>query len=560
MKDNYRVREAGREFCIIMDSLEVHRLRSELNTLWRRVVEGETKVNTVQEQSLRVGVLSSINSINANRLRDGPLLRCLTHGDVTESPAMKMKNQVTELIQKIEDLENKIDNLSGQVCESVLKQFNIHTLGCHDLAKITRPIPSKLPEIESITNHVAYVKVQFQTLKRNGSGVYGTLQEFENELLKDINALKEVIEEEETISCHGSKPKINFRLPDTERCRERSDADSNDLARNSVGDDEVQGYKNTPECRSQPRDILPPCSLPYFKHKWDGKDHQLFVKVHGKFKTREERLGKLCRMFPYKSEQEIDDHLVAYETFLKEKEFIKKQISVWKHKKETEKKILEEKVAEERKQEEIKQQRMKQAKETKMKQERESRFKEFAEWKEELDRREGKAGCESGSNAVSQKNGELVQKFPFPSEVPLSQSYTAEERKAIAVQLKEYYERRDLEIERENLRKDEEEMLKREKFSVHHRARFLKKTESYIERKKAEKDERDRLENERAARLEKMKGSFTVNVDRNKDRLLQPTQSHLAYKSTTVDRTVPVNSVNIDSIPRLGVPSWRQGL
>ncbi|XP_064094966.1 coiled-coil domain-containing protein 112-like [Macrobrachium nipponense] len=535
-----------------MDSVDLHRLRLSVNSLWRRVLEGDTKVN-IQEGDLRVGVHSSINRINFNRLRDGPLLSYLTHGDIGESPSMKMKSRVTDLIYRVEELKYKVNNLPRQVCESVLKQSHVVSpMSLGHVLCTKNDISSKFPEIELITNHIAYIKVQFQMLKRNGSSLYAALEECECDVLKDISALNDVIKEESECV---DVTKFSGEVSEGEK---RDTEIVHGLSCNeNKHDDNLHTENSLLACFAQSEDRQP-CSVPYFKHNWEGKDHQLFMKVLGKIRDREHQLEKLCRMFPFKSEEEIIKHFSAYEEFLKERENVKTQIAAWKLKKIVEKKALEDKIAEERKHEEIKQKMKDKAKEVRLKRERELRYGELLAWKAEINEKKRGLKIDNGSN--TQVDPPTIRKQEQSSAVACSQAYSAAERQLLALQLKEYRDNRDKEMQKEQKKKEEEEKVMREKCSASHRLCFLERNNYYLKQKIALKEEKEKLISDRIARLEKMKATVKVKIKHNRERLLQPTQSHLAYKLAINKKPVQTEPVNIDSVPHLGIPSWRQGL
>ncbi|XP_066980306.1 coiled-coil domain-containing protein 112-like [Macrobrachium rosenbergii] len=538
-----------------MDSVDLHRLRLVVNSLWRRVLEGETKVN-IQEGVLRVGVHSLINRINFNRLRDGPLLSYLTHGDIGESPSMKMKSRVTDLIYRVEELKYKVTNLPRQVCESVLKQSNVSMSLGHSLST-KNDVSSKLPEIELITNHIAYIKVQFHVLKRNGSSLYAALEECECDVLKDISALNDVIKEE-------SECVDVTKLGGEALEGEKQDTGIVDMCRNvhrpncneNENEDNFLTENYLPECSAQ-SEVRQPCIVPYFKHSWEGKDHQLFIKVLGKIRDRELRLERLCRMFPYKSEEEIIKHFSAYEEFLKERENVKTQIAAWKQKKNVEKRALENKVAKERKHEEIRQKMKNKAKEVRLKRERELRYGELLAWKAEMNEKKMGLKIDSGSNIQAVPP---IKKQQECSGAVCSLAYSAAERQVLALQLKDYHDNRDREMQKAQKKKEEEEKQMREKCSASHRVRFLERDNYYIKQKIALKEEKEKLISDRIARLEKIKDTVKVKINHNRESLMQPTQSHLAYKLAINKKPVQIEPVNIDSVPHLGIPSWRQGL
>ncbi|XP_068219876.1 coiled-coil domain-containing protein 112-like [Palaemon carinicauda] len=529
-----------------MESTDLQRLRHDVNSLWKRILEGETKVN-IQEGGLRVGVLSPINRINFNRLRDGPLLSYLTHGNIGESPSMQMKSRVTELIHKVKELEEKVNNLPGQVCGSLLKQSSVMSSG--PISSTKNYTFSKIPEIELITNHISYVKVQFQLLKRNGSSLFAALEECESELLKDISALNEVIKQES--ECFDiTKP--NFNTSEGERLK---------VEVVNTMENAVKGTGSNGNCLeelpAQPEKLMLPCSVPYFKHNWDGKDHQLFIKVLGKTNDKYLRLEKLSRMFPYKSREELIRHSSAYEEFLKERESVKTQIAMWKKKKEVEKKALEEKIAEERKNEEIKQKLEDKAKESSLKRERELRYRELLARKVEGNERERELQGDESSYIQLDPD---IRKIGQHSGVVRSLAYSAEERQVLALKLKEYHYQRDMELQKEQKRREVEEILMREKYGASHRVKFLERDDYYLKEKKALKEEKEKLLNDRAARLEKIKNTVKVKAEHDRERILQPTQSHLSYRSTPNEKPVENVPFDIDNLAHLKVPCWRQGL
>lgn len=443
-------------------------------------------------------------------------------------PSVLLKEQLMDLKGELEQLEDRVSALTVTDAEAALS-VNF----------------SKMRDIEGVLTKVAQIRNCFKMLKGSGQSRYGCLEAQEEELTKDIRALRESLSEDR--KCVAVAQNVRVRATDALQ-------KSNSIQRNGQGEEQasIGVIGNTQKHNSVQRKIdnEMPLAMPQFKHHWEERDHQIFVKVYHKFKGKQRRREEWIRVLAYKTESEIDEHLALYDNYLLERNKMREKLVQWKQERELKRIEEEAKVAEKQKDRENEFQAKNKAKEERLKREREERNQQLALWKTSRERSDLKGESDLGQEVKVGKSS-LGKVKP--------QSYTREERKIIAKQLQEYCHQKELARTVENMRKQEEKLLQKRLYNANSRLNFRKKDEEYIKYLKEQRQKQKQLEDDHCRKLEQLKLGVQVNVERSRDRLFQLTQSRVAYTSSPRESGM-FNTMSVNSISKLGTPTWRQDL
>lgn len=510
----------------------IHRLKGEVAVLWRRVGEaggvGEGGGGAWVGVGGQCGIIhSEETSMGTRRTPRESLPSWVSEVREEKGSSVLLKEQLLDLKEELEHLEDRVSAL---------------TVADADAAQ---PVNfSKMRDIEGILMKVAQIRNCFKTLQGNGQRRYGYLEAQEEELKKDIRALRECLTEDRNY-IEGTQYVDGVRFTDAL-------LKSNVIHSDEQGEHAIIGVVNSTRKRNLVQrkiDNEMPQAMPQFKHHWEERDHQIFVKVYHKFKG-EQRRKEWTRVLAYKTESEIDEHIALYDKYILEKNKMREKLVQWKQERKSKRIEEEAKVAEKQKDREKELQAKNQAKEERLRREREERNQQLALWKTSREKSNLK-----GEGDLSQET--KVEKRGLGKVKP--QSYTREERRIIAKQLQEYGHQKELARTVENQRKQEEMLLHKRLYNASSRLNFRKKDEEYIKYLKEQREKQRKLEEQHCRKLEQIKSGVQVNIERSKDRLFQLTQSRVAYTSSPRQKGT-FDTISVDSISKLGTPTWRQDL
>ncbi|XP_071545234.1 uncharacterized protein [Panulirus ornatus] len=507
----------------------VHRVRGEVNALWRKAMRGDTMVNG--GASPCVGGLFPI-ARNAERVRKNPT----DSQHPAEPQSLIMKSKVRGLMEDIDDLKCSVEELSRVVHEagdsSTLVDVSQHR------------------HADLVASQVARIKKQFHHIKEEGEQVYRDLEKEELELEKDVKALRVVLSEDFSSSGKRNCVEMNsLRRKKENKVYNKSNVIMRDRRLANVKEVENTGASRVATGKMLQR--VKPNTLVCFKHTWDEKDQIQFVKVYQRHRQKDKRIEEWRRIFPDKTENDLLDHVTAYELFLKEKERVKDQIIRWKSEREEAKKESQKRLFQEKLKNENKVKLMDKAKEEKVKGERDKRMKKLDEWKR---RKTEEGGVDRKVIGVCVNN---AQKNPLKSSQLKRDGvrFTEEERANMAVQLHLYRQLKEREKQKEMQRKQEEVLFKK-LHGISSRKELRKRDEQYINHRKEQRELQVRLKEEKTKRLEKIKSVIQIKAESSKDRLLKPTISRNMYKMSPHIRES--YCAGVDQIPQLKTPTWRQ--
>lgn len=462
------------------------------------------------------------------------------------TPHESLPSRVTEVREEkgsSDLLKEQLLNLKGEVEEL---EDKVCALTVTDAKTALAVDFSKMREIDGILTKVAQIRNCFKTLKDNGQGRYGYLEEEEEKLKKDIRALKECLcEDRSYIEVAQNVERV--RATDAVLRSSLLQDDRQVEVRASTGVNYITPKDNPVQSKI---DNEMPQAMPQLNHDWEERDHQLFVKVYHKFKGKQQRKEEWGRVLAYKTESEIDDHIALYDEYLLERNKVRDKLVQWKKERELKRKEKEAKDAEKQEEQEKELQTRKKAKEERLTRERKERFQQLTLWKASRERGDVK-GMEDSGDEVKLEKKSLGRVRP--------QSYTKEEREVIATQLQEYCQQKEVARAIEKRRKQEEITLHKRLYNANARSDFRKKDEDYVKYLKEQKEKPRKLKEQHNRKLERLKLGVQVNAERNKDRLFQPTRSRVAYSSTPRESDT-FSTMTIDSISRLGTPTWRQDM
>nr|XP_045599976.1 trichohyalin-like [Procambarus clarkii] len=493
----------------------VSRLRSEVNSLWRKAVRGETMVY-------------GGDSVGVHRTK----WTCQASGTLSafdlgfdDNPSQVTKGRLHNLQDEVGALEARVTQVVQASCDSC------------ELVSVPR-----IQEIELLISQVALIKRLFKHMQEEGKEAYNNLEQEEAELEKDVVALRSVLSQEfESVAKEKRK---------SERTLKSKVSNSFDISSHTTPKKEIERSDLFETNSDQIEQIKNPV-IPYFKYTWEEKDHFQFVKVYKRYRSSQRRLEEWKRIFPYKTEADILEHASGYGSYLEKRENVKYQLLEWRNERERVKKHSQEDALKEKEETEKKRLLAKNAKEEKLKREQEMRFEKLGKWqkiKKEQESTTQKAeeclekpgGKKNFTKACSQKSG----------------CFTNEERQIIAVQLEVYHKKKQQQAKEKIREKQEGEKLKAQLYSESHRREFRRRDEQYIKNKKELKELQIKVKEEQKKRLDKIKSSVQINVDKSRSHLYQPTLSHTIYR---VSPRVEASSViSLANIPRLATPKWRK--
>lgn len=278
---------------------------------------------------------------------------------------------------------------------------------------------------------------------------------------------------------------------------------------------------------------------------WDEYDHGTFLKYRNRFKGKLGFVKELSSFLSTRSEQEIRDHEVWYQEYVLLNDVKKEAIQKWREKKDIEKDGIVAKAG----QSDL---------ETKAKSEEE----------------------EARRKALFQKEKEqqrvLVDRWKIEKKLLKAEEEEKQLRLELETHKKEELDRqRKMELKRKvdeyrmAREKEEEEMrfeeivqsqAEQELRNQHAQILIAKYRERDLEavkqKKEFEERERKRIEQEKTERIERLKSLVVVNVERDPNRLLQPTELWKERKKCSG----PSGSGRLLHMPRRAVPTWRQGM
>ncbi|XP_042209055.1 calponin homology domain-containing protein DDB_G0272472-like [Homarus americanus] len=510
----------------------VLRLRSEVNILWRKVVRGDTMVDEGDGGAggVSVGVYPITPIKWKSKLID---IKFSCNQGVDWPHSAIMKNKVLNLMDEIYDLEGKVDMLTQVV------QTSTDTSALENVPKFT--------SIESLTNQVALIKKLFKQVREEGREAFMYLEGEKREIEKDVKALKDIVNEEFSSG-------LDTKVQRERRLANKTYDNFNKVL--DVYDAEVENYRKNDKSENlqrQKAQEMNPIIMPCFSHSWEEKDHLQFVKVYRRHRMKQRRMEEWQRILPYKTENDVLQHCASYETFLNKKDQVKNKLIQWKSEKEKEQTEIQEKISKEKIENEKKMESIRKAKEERLKEEQEEKYKKIIEWKKTkgVDRITGEKIEERVGKSTRKQNKMTTRERKVSR-------FTDEERKNIGVQLQAYSQWKDQQKREEMQKKQEDELLKKKLYSASNRNEFCKKDEQYIKSKRDRNEMQIRNKEEQKKRLEKIKASLQVSVEKSKNRLYEPTISHTAYKLSS--RAKESSCVSVDEIPRLGTPVWRLGI
>lgn len=516
--------------CAKLERGAVYRVRSEVNSLWRKAMPGDTMVNG----GARVGGYPITFTIcNAE-----PGGKIPTNSEELVKPhSLVMRSKVRDLMDEIDNLKRTVDELS-QVVEAAGDTSTLVNMSRHR-------------HVDSVLSQVALIKKQFHCIKEEGKKAYCDLERDEVELEKDVKALRVVVVSEEFRS---SVEKSSGETKSVRRINGNEKYNKSCVKRNECKVSNLKGSGNTGTIRAASDKMsqgIKLNSMAYFRHSWDEKDHIQFVKVYQRHKLKDKRMQEWQRMFPYKTENDIINHASSYEAFIKEKEKVKNQIIQWKSEREQVKKELQERSMQGKLENENKVKLMNKAKEKRLKEEREERVNKLNKWKIRRKNEDSVDGKVAGV-CVERDERKISVKSRHKKD---GVKFTDKERANMATQLHLYRQQKEKQ-KQDAMQKKQEELQFKKLYSISNRKEFRKRDEQYINHKKEQKELQVRLKEEQTKRLERIKSGLQIRAESNKDRLFKPTLSHTAYKLSS--QIKEKYNANVDQIPRLATPAWRQ--
>ncbi|XP_059179048.1 coiled-coil domain-containing protein 112-like [Physella acuta] len=275
---------------------------------------------------------------------------------------------------------------------------------------------------------------------------------------------------------------------------------------------------------------------------WDEYDHQTFLRYRNMYKGKIVFLDHVKPMLPIHTEAEIRQHEKWYQeyTFLNENK--KYAIKKWREKKEEEKEDVITHVQvelDEKKKEEAKKQT-----EQISSQEKAERCKQINAWKVQKELEKAMKEEKKLKEEIEKKRKQEEDKKKH-----------LEARKAV----EEFRRQKQLEEEVlqmvEEERKREEEDRRREVIAKEI-GRFRNRDMQKLYEKQEKEREKEEKKKEKERKLQALKSQVQVEVQRDPNRLLQPTAG---WKERLKDQG-PSGSGPVINMPHRAVPSWRQGL
>ncbi|XP_069136693.1 LOW QUALITY PROTEIN: coiled-coil domain-containing protein 112-like [Argopecten irradians] len=278
---------------------------------------------------------------------------------------------------------------------------------------------------------------------------------------------------------------------------------------------------------------------------WDEYDHQTFLKFRHRNKGRPAFLQQCLIAIPTRTEEEITNHEDWYQTYLDMNESKKESIRKWKERKQREKddlvSLADDNLNNKKKREEEKQQAMKE----KIENEKMERFSKLNAWKvqKEIERAEAEEKILRQQLENSKKKDDFKKK-----------------QTEMKAQVEEYRKKREEEEEFVRIQQEEWEKEQKERqkqISAREITRFRQRDKKSLVEKLKKKDQlKDEEKREKEKRLAKLKSQVEIEVDRDPNRLLQPTAG---WKSRTKE-IGPSGSGQVIHMQHRAIPSWRQGL
>ncbi|XP_057308201.1 coiled-coil domain-containing protein 112-like isoform X2 [Hydractinia symbiolongicarpus] len=270
---------------------------------------------------------------------------------------------------------------------------------------------------------------------------------------------------------------------------------------------------------------------------WDDIDHQMFLKLRKQCKNNSQLLSRAALDIPTQDEEDILQHIQWYEEYCSLRENKREAIVKWKSLKENEKKDLLSKTEKED-EEDIKRKK----KEEIILKEREERFKKLQEWKvqKQLEK--------------LQQNSEMEEERKEEERIKM----LIEERKRFEVKLQVEEYRLQKKEEEKILKLAHEEKLRKEKFLIsgEERERIKERNEKILLNKRQKHLLKEYEKEEKERRLEKLKKTVAVNVERDPCRLYKQTKGWKHRMKSDKGQVVSASGVRL--MQHRAIPSWRQ--
>ncbi|KAH9524492.1 hypothetical protein Btru_027017 [Bulinus truncatus] len=275
---------------------------------------------------------------------------------------------------------------------------------------------------------------------------------------------------------------------------------------------------------------------------WDEHDHQTFLRYRNIHKGRIIFLDHLKPLLPTRTEIETREHETWYQEYIFLNENKKYAIKKWREKKEDEKEDALMQVQDEL--EKAKEEEKRQLLEGASIQDKVERCKMLNAWRvhKELEK--------------AMKEEKTIKK-----EIEKKKKQEEDRKKQLETKKKveEFRQQQQMQEAMINMLEEErkqQEAERRKDIIAKEISRFRKRDLQHLFEKQRKEREKEEKEKEKLKKLEALKSQVAVEVQRDPERLLQPTAG---WKERLKDSSPTLNGPVIH-MPHRAVPSWRQGL
>jgi len=280
---------------------------------------------------------------------------------------------------------------------------------------------------------------------------------------------------------------------------------------------------------------------------WDDIDHQLFVKLQKQYKKPSQFMEKALESIPTHTENEIKQHVEWYQQYTVLNEKKREAIRKWKKNKTNRKDDMlsnSDTTLGEREEMEKKKKR-----DEMFERERQERILQLQKWK----------AMKTEEEEMKRNNEEILK--DERENLKIQKLMEEKRRLETKIQIQEYkLKRREEEDIMQQIREDEERQ-KRKQVSTLEKERIRERNERIMDQKKTKQLSAQVAEEEKEERLRKLKGRVNIHVERDPNRLLEPTEGWKRRQNDTENnRTKADHMIGTRGLPHRAVPSWRQGI
>ncbi|KAL5004978.1 hypothetical protein ScPMuIL_018434 [Solemya velum] len=270
---------------------------------------------------------------------------------------------------------------------------------------------------------------------------------------------------------------------------------------------------------------------------WDEYDHQTFLKFRSRYKGQPVFIEHCLAPLPTRTEEEIKEHEEWYQEYLFLNETKKDSIKKWRAQKEEEKKEILTKATDDS----VKEAVPVPIKETA--EERMDRLGRLNAWKvqRELER-------------AQEEERKLREKLTKAQKLEQERKKKTELKRRVDEYKKQKKEEEEFLQQQQEYWEQEEKERKRQ-LSAREIHKFRDRDQNKIQEKLAKARAKEEEEKERERRLDRLKSQVEVEVDRDPNRLYQPTAGWKAR----LKEVGPTGAGPMLHMPHRAVPSWRQG-